>query len=80
MTCRVPEDCPQAVADCIDRCLAQDHRQRPTAAQVLQVIEESMGGAAGGPPPQHALPHPSVAAWDEAGEDARLLAHAPPPH
>lgn len=78
----MPEDCPQAVADLIERCLAQDHQLRPTAAEVLRLIEESMSmGAAAGGPSQPAPPPGEVeiavlgprAAWEEADEGARLL-------
>jgi serine/threonine protein kinase len=38
----VPEECPQAIADLYQACLAYDPRQRPTAAQVMEIIESNM--------------------------------------
>ena len=40
--CRVPEDCPQAVMELIDACLALEPDARPTAALCVEVLEQSL--------------------------------------
>lgn len=37
---RVPDECPQEVADLIGRCMALDPDQRPTAKQLMLELEE----------------------------------------
>jgi serine/threonine protein kinase len=39
--CRVPEECSQEVSDLIDACLQTDPHQRPTASEVLQLLQAS---------------------------------------
>lgn len=35
---RVPEECPQEIADLIDSCLLTDPKLRPTAQEALDVL------------------------------------------
>ena len=36
---RVPEECPQAISDLIDRCLEAEPDARPTAKEVFEVVK-----------------------------------------
>ena len=35
---RVPEDCPQALADLVERCSSADPTQRPFAGELLELL------------------------------------------
>lgn len=37
--CRVPEECPQEIADLVQQCKAVDPRQRPSARQAFDIIK-----------------------------------------
>lgn len=37
---RVPEECPQAVADLIAACLSEDAAQRPSARELVKRLTE----------------------------------------
>ena len=37
--CRVPEDCPQAVADLIAACMHEDPPQRPSAEAIIATLD-----------------------------------------
>ena len=39
---QVPQECPQAVSDMVFACLKRDPSCRPTAQQIIHVIENSM--------------------------------------
>ncbi len=39
---RVPEECPQAIADLYLDCISFDAKQRPSAAQMVQTIQQAM--------------------------------------
>ncbi|KAL4431266.1 hypothetical protein ABPG75_006522 [Micractinium tetrahymenae] len=60
----VPAECPQEVLELIDRCTLADPKQRPTAKQIVQMLEKSGEGT-----PQQAqargavLRTASLAAW-----------------
>lgn len=38
-----PEECPQAVKELLDSCLSSDPAQRPTAAQIIEVLTRGLG-------------------------------------
>ncbi len=38
---QVPQECPQEVADLVDACLDQCADSRPTADDIIRVIEQS---------------------------------------
>ena len=48
-SCRVPEECPQAIADLYQACTGFDARKRPKASEVMRVIEGSMLAIPGAP-------------------------------
>ena len=37
--CRVPEQCPEAVADLVDACTREDPQQRPTMQEVYHILK-----------------------------------------
>lgn len=37
--CRVPEECPQAIADLYLACISFEAKKRPSAVQVMHTIE-----------------------------------------
>ncbi len=39
---QIPQDCPQAISDLHEACLASDPAYRPSAAQAVKVIQLSM--------------------------------------
>lgn len=39
--CRVPEECPQEIADLIQRCKLVDPKQRPSAKEVFEVLRQN---------------------------------------
>ena len=54
--CRAPAECPQEVSDLITRCLSRDPDARPTATELVELLQAAPGtppesGAAGGPRP-----------------------------
>ena len=69
LTRRVPEDCPQGVADLWRACMAVDPSVRPSAANVLAALKrlQSVPRPAQ-PPPAHAAADPPTAT--SAGHDA----------
>lgn len=38
LACRVPEECPQEVAELIDHCCASETKERPTALEVMRIV------------------------------------------
>ena len=42
ISCRTPEECPSVIADLCLACTSQDAKKRPTAQEVMGVIENSM--------------------------------------
>lgn len=40
--CRVPEHCPQAILDIMNRCQQELPEKRPTAAEIIAIIIDSM--------------------------------------
>ena len=43
MYMQVPEECPQAVSDLVSACLEQEAADRPTAQQIIHVIQTHIG-------------------------------------
>ena len=41
-SCRTPEECPSVIADLCLACTSQDAKKRPTAQEVMGVIENSL--------------------------------------
>lgn len=39
--CRVPEECPQEIANLIQQCKAVDPKQRPSARDVFEVLKRN---------------------------------------
>ena len=56
--CRVPDECPQAIADLYQACTSFDARQRPKASEVMRIIEGSMLAIPGAP--EAAAPDPGA--------------------
>lgn len=44
--CRVPEECPAAIAQLVSDCLKHDPLQRPNARNVVMRIRDACGGTA----------------------------------
>ena len=66
---RVPEDCPQGVADLWRACMAVDPSVRPSAANVLAALKRLQSVPRPAlPPPAHAAADPPTAT--SAGHDA----------
>ena len=42
ISCRTPEECPSAIADLCLACTSQNAKKRPTAQEVMGVIENSL--------------------------------------
>lgn len=42
--CRVPEECPPEIRDLCDKCMSADPRERPSAKQIVKVLEVAVGG------------------------------------
>ena len=40
---QVPEECPQAVSELVNACLEQEAANRPTAQQIIHVIQTHIG-------------------------------------
>lgn len=40
---QVPEECPQAVSELVSACLDQEAADRPTAQQIIHVIQTHIG-------------------------------------
>ena len=39
---QTPQECPQVVSNMVSACLSSDPSQRPTAQEIIQVIESTM--------------------------------------
>lgn len=39
---QVPQECPQAVSHIVAACVSPNPRERPSAQEIIQVIESSM--------------------------------------
>lgn len=48
-TCRVPDECPQAIADLHLACTCFDAKKRPKAPEIMRIIEGSMLAIPGAP-------------------------------
>lgn len=42
LVCRCPEQCPAEVAELIEACFSLDPLLRPSAAAVMELVQESM--------------------------------------
>ena len=40
LLCRVPEECPSEVEDLIDRCLASEPADRPSAVELVKMLTQ----------------------------------------
>ncbi|PRW45625.1 hypothetical protein C2E21_6054 [Chlorella sorokiniana] len=60
---RVPEECPQEVADLIERCMRLEVAERPTAQQLMLQLEELLA----------LLPAVAAAALADAAEEAAVM-------
>ncbi len=45
LPCRVPNECPQEIADLLASCLLADPAERPSAAQIVVLLREHLGTA-----------------------------------
>jgi hypothetical protein len=53
---RVPDDCPQAVAALVEACTRRDPGARPSAARVLEKLEEAASQPEQAAPPVGSVP------------------------
>jgi hypothetical protein len=51
LPCRVPDECPQEIADLLASCLLPEPADRPSAAQIVVALREDLGAARQAPLP-----------------------------